>query len=329
MSAPRKAGPSNRIPGATLYRSGKVREVYEAGPDRPEQLVLIASDRLSAFDVVLPTPIPDKGRVLTQLSNFWFGRTAGIVPNHLLETDLAKLPAPFRDHAELAGRAVLVRRAERVDFECVARGYLAGSGWAEYRKDGTVAGERLPRGLEESARLDDPIFTPATKAITGHDENISRAQLAAALGRDLARQLEEVTIALYRHAHAYALGRGLILADTKFEFGLIDGQLVLIDEALTPDSSRYWDAATYRPGTAPPSYDKQFVRDFLIASGWDREPPGPALPPEVVTGTTARYRDCFEKLVGRPPDAIFDLAGAASFEPVPPDEIDDVVSGDA
>ena len=292
------------IAGASLFRHGKVREVYDAGPDQPDRLVMVASDRLSAFDVVLPTPIPDKGRVLTQLSNFWFGRTAGIVPNHLLETDLAKLPAPFRGHAELAGRAVLVRRAERVDYECVARGYLAGSGWAEYRKDGTVAGERLPRGLEESARLDEPIFTPATKAITGHDENISRAQLAAALGRDLARQLEEVTLALYRHAHAYALGQGLILADTKFEFGLIDGQLVLIDEALTPDSSRYWDAATYRPGTAPPSYDKQFVRDFLIASGWDREPPGPALPPEVVAGTTARYRDCYEKLVGRSLDAI-------------------------
>ncbi|HEY8655127.1 MAG TPA: phosphoribosylaminoimidazolesuccinocarboxamide synthase, partial [Candidatus Limnocylindria bacterium] len=199
--------PRSAISGATLFRHGKVREVYEAGPDQPAQLVLVASDRLSAFDVVLPTPIPDKGRVLTQLSNFWFGRTAGIVPNHLLETDLAKLPVPFRDHAELDGRAVLVRRAERIDYECVARGYLAGSGWAEYRKDGTVAGERLPRGLEESARLDDPIFTPATKAITGHDENISRAQLAASLGRDLARQLEDLTIALYRHAHAYALGR--------------------------------------------------------------------------------------------------------------------------
>ncbi|HEV2249717.1 MAG TPA: phosphoribosylaminoimidazolesuccinocarboxamide synthase [Candidatus Limnocylindria bacterium] len=285
------------IPNATLFRHGKVREVYAAGPDT---LVMVASDRLSAFDVVLPTPIPDKGRVLTQLSNFWFERTATIVPNHLLETDLATFPAPFRDHPELAGRAVLVRRAERIDFECVARGYLAGSGWAEYRKTGTVAGERLPPGLQESARLDDPIFTPATKALTGHDENISRAQLAAALGRDLAKQLEEVTLALFRHAHAYALGRGLILADTKFEFGLLDGKLVLIDEALTPDSSRYWDAATYRPGSAPPSYDKQFVRDFLNAHGWDHEPPGPVLPPAVVHGTTERYRECYEKLTGRP-----------------------------
>jgi phosphoribosylaminoimidazole-succinocarboxamide synthase len=284
------------IPNATLFRHGKVREVYEAGPDR---LVMVASDRLSAFDVVLPTPIPDKGRVLTQLSNFWFDRTSKIVPNHLVETDLTKFPAPFREHKELAGRSVLVRRAERVDFECVARGYLAGSGWAEYKKEGTVAGERLPRGLEESARLDDPIFTPATKAITGHDENISRAQLAAVIGRDLAKQLEDVTIALYRHAHAYALGRGLILADTKFEFGLIDGQLVLIDEALTPDSSRYWDAATYRPGSAPPSYDKQFVRDFLNAQGWDHEPPAPALPADVLRGTSERYRECYRKLTGK------------------------------
>jgi phosphoribosylaminoimidazole-succinocarboxamide synthase len=284
------------IPKATLFRHGKVREVYEAGPD---QLVMVASDRLSAFDVVLPTPIPDKGRVLTQLSNFWFGRTATIVPNHLLETDVTKFPAPFSHHDELAGRAVLVKRAERIDFECVARGYLAGSGWAEYRKSGTVAGERLPRGLEESARLDDPIFTPATKAITGHDENISRAQLAAALGRDLAKQLEDVTLALFRHAHAYALGRGLILADTKFEFGLLDGKLVLIDEALTPDSSRYWDAATYRPGSAPPSYDKQFVRDFLNAQGWDHEPPAPALPADVLRGTSERYRECYTKLTGK------------------------------
>jgi phosphoribosylaminoimidazole-succinocarboxamide synthase len=285
------------IPGATLFRHGKVREVYEAGPD---QLVMVASDRLSAFDVVLPTPIPDKGRVLTQLSNFWFGRTAKIVPNHLIETDLAKFPAPFSQHRELAGRAVLVRRAERIDYECVARGYLAGSGWAEYKKTGTVAGERLPRGLEESARLDDPNFTPATKAITGHDENISRAQLAAALGRDLAKQLEDTTLALFRHAHAYALGQGLILADTKFEFGLLDGQLVLIDEIFTPDSSRYWDAATYRPGGSPPSYDKQFVRDFLNAQGWDHEPPGPVLPADVVRGTTERYRECYRKLTGRP-----------------------------
>ena len=305
MSTP---GAAATIPGATLFRHGKVREVYEAGAGR---LVMVASDRLSAFDVVLPTPIPDKGKVLTQLSSFWFARTADLVPNHIVETDVARFPAPFRDHPELAGRAVLVKRCERINFECVARGYLSGSAWSEYRADGTVAGERLPRGLEESARLDEPMFTPATKAITGHDENISRAQLAAAIGRDLAKRLEEVTIALYRHAHAYALGRGLILADTKFEFGLDGDTLTLIDEALTPDSSRYWDSRTYRPGagagagagapeerSSPPSYDKQFVRDFLTASGWDREPPGPALPPDVVSGTTERYRECYRLLTG-------------------------------
>ena len=285
----------SEVEGATLFRHGKVREVYEAGPDR---LVLVASDRLSAFDVVLPTPIPDKGRVLTQLSSFWFGRTAKIVPNHLVETDLAKLPAPFNAHPELAGRAVLAKRAERIDFECVARGYLAGSGWAEYKKTGTVAGEKLPQGLAESARLAEPLFTPATKAASGHDENISRAQLADALGAELAKQLEDVTLALYRHAHAYALSRGLILADTKFEFGLLDGGLILIDEALTPDSSRYWDATSYRPGGAPPSFDKQFVRDYLDAQGWKHEPPGPELPADVVRGTSDRYRECYRKLTG-------------------------------
>ena len=283
------------IPGATLFRHGKVREVYAAGPDR---LVLVASDRLSAFDVVLPTPIPDKGRVLTQLSNFWFGRTTAIVPNHLLETDVAKFPPPFTGRPELVGRAVLATRAARIDFECVARGYLAGSGWAEYRNTGTVAGERLAPGLKEAARLPEPIFTPATKAATGHDENISRGELADAIGAELARKLEDLTIALYRYAHAYALSRGLILADTKFEFGTIDGELVLIDEALTPDSSRYWEAATYDVGGSPPSYDKQFVRDFLNANGWDHSPPGPALPADVVRGTSDRYRECYRKLTG-------------------------------
>ncbi|MDE3113228.1 MAG: phosphoribosylaminoimidazolesuccinocarboxamide synthase [Chloroflexota bacterium] len=286
-----------KIPGATLFRKGKVREVYEAGDGR---LVMVASDRLSAFDAVLPTPIPQKGRVLTQLSNFWFGRTANIIPNHLVETDLRRFPEPFRSRPELEGRAVLVRRCERIDIECVARGYVSGSAWSEYVKDGTVAGERLPRGLQESDRLADPIFTPATKAMTGHDENISRAQLAAVVGAELAKRLEDVTIALYRAAHAYALGKGLILADTKFEFGFDGQQLTLIDEILTPDSSRYWDAARYKPGTTPPSYDKQYVRDFLTASGWNKEPPAPALPKEVVEGTTQRYIECYERIVGKP-----------------------------
>jgi phosphoribosylaminoimidazole-succinocarboxamide synthase len=285
------------IPGARLFRRGKVRDVYEVGAD---QLLIVTSDRLSAFDVVLPTPIPERGRILTQLSNFWFARTTHIVPNHLVETDPARFPAPFAGRPELAGRTVLVKRCARVDIECVARGYLSGSAWAEYRKDGTVAQERLASGLAEADRLPEPLFTPATKALTGHDENISRGQLAALVGRELAQRLEEVTLALYRYAHAYALGKGLILADTKFEFGFDAGTLRLIDEALTPDSSRYWDAATWRPGAAPASYDKQFVRDFLARSGWNTEPPGPALPEEVVEGTRARYREAYRRLTGEP-----------------------------
>jgi phosphoribosylaminoimidazole-succinocarboxamide synthase len=283
------------VAGATLWRRGKVRDVYEAGGDR---LVIVASDRLSAFDVVLPTPIPDKGRVLTALSSFWFRRTERVVPNHLVSTKLSEFPPVFRDAPELRGRAVLVKRCERIDVECVARGYISGSAWTEYKALGTVASEPLPRGLQESARLDEPIFTPATKAMTGHDENISRAQLAALVGTDLARQLERTTLDLYRKAHAYALGRGLILADTKFEFGFYDGKLTLIDEALTPDSSRYWDSALWTPGTTPPSYDKQYVRDHLVSSGWNKEPPAPELPGDVVRGTTERYRECYAKLTG-------------------------------
>ena len=284
------------VPGARLWRRGKVRDVYEAGGDR---LVMVASDRISAFDVVFPTPIPDKGRVLTQLSNFWFERLAGIVPNHLVSGDLKDFPPAFRAVKGLRGRAALVKRCERIDVECVARGYISGSAWTEYRALGTVASEPLPAGLEESQQLSDPIFTPATKAITGHDENISRAQLVAMVGTELARQLERVSIALYRAAHAYALGRGLILADTKFEFGMSNGTVVLIDEALTPDSSRYWDAASYTSGRAPASYDKQYVRDFVVRSGWNREPPAPALPADVVAGTTERYRECFHRLTGK------------------------------
>jgi len=284
------------VPGATLFRRGKVRDVYEAGGDR---LVIVASDRLSAFDVVLPTPIPDKGRVLTELSSFWFDRTERVVPNHLVSTNIDDLPAVFREVPELDGRAVLVKRCERIDVECVARGYIAGSGWTEYKALGTVASETLPKGLEESQRLDEPIFTPATKAVTGHDVNISRAQLSSLVGSELAKQLEETTLELYRKAHAYALGRGLILADTKFEFGFYDGKLTLIDEALTPDSSRYWDAASYKPGGSPPSYDKQYVRDFLVQSGWNKEPPAPALPPDVVKGTSERYREAYKRIVGK------------------------------
>jgi phosphoribosylaminoimidazole-succinocarboxamide synthase len=287
---------ASRVPGAQLHRKGKVREVYEAGADK---LVIVASDRLSAFDVVLPTPIPDKGKVLTQLSTFWFRKTSRLVPNHLISTDLRKFPRVFREAKGLAGRAVLVNHCERIDVECVARGYISGSAWTEYKALGTVAGEHLPPQLLESEKLDRPIFTPATKAESGHDQNITRAQLAAMVGTDLARELERITLALYEFGHDYALQRGVILADTKFEFGFYDGKITLIDEALTPDSSRYWDAASYRAGSVPPSYDKQYVRDFLIASGWNKEPPGPALPEEVVRGTTQRYRECYRKLVGK------------------------------
>jgi phosphoribosylaminoimidazole-succinocarboxamide synthase len=285
----------SEVPGATLFRRGKVRDVYDAGGDR---LVIVASDRLSAYDVVLPTPIPDKGRVLTELSSFWFDRTERVVPNHLVSNNIDDMPAVFREVPELEGRAVLVKRCERIDVECVARGYISGSAWTEYKALGTVASETLPKDLQESQRLDEPIFTPATKAESGHDVNISRAQLSSLVGSELADLLETTTLELYGKAHAYALGRGLILADTKFEFGFYDGKLTLIDEALTPDSSRYWDAAAYRPGSSPASYDKQYVRDFLVKSGWNKEPPGPALPPDVVQGTSQRYRECYGKLTG-------------------------------
>ena len=286
----------SRVSGATLFRKGKVREVYEAGDD---MLVIVASDRLSAFDVVLPTPIPDKGKVLTQLSSFWFRKTEKIVPNHLVASDVRRFPKPFREAGGLGGRSVLVDRCERIDVECVARGYLAGSAWTEYKALGTVAGEALPPALLEAEQLPEPIFTPATKAASGHDQNISRAQLAGMIGTELARELERLTLELYRFAHDIASAKGLVLADTKLEFGLHDGKIKLIDELLTPDSSRYWDAATYAPGGSPPSYDKQYVRDFLLGSGWNREPPAPALPDEVVRGTTERYRECYRRLVGK------------------------------
>ena len=286
----------SRVQGAPLFRRGKVRDVYEAGGDK---LVIVASDRLSAFDVVLPTPIPDKGRVLTQLSNFWFRRTEKIVPNHLITTDLRRFPRAFRENKTLNGRAVLVAHCERIDIECVARGYISGSAWTEYKALGTVAGEKLPAALLESEQLPEPIFTPATKAESGHDQNITRAQLANLVGTDLARDLERLTLALYRFAHDEAAEKGLVLADTKFEFGFHDGKITLIDEVLTPDSSRYWDAETYKPGSAPPSYDKQYVRDFLLAAGLNKEPPAPALPEEVVRGTSERYRECYRRIVGK------------------------------
>ena len=277
-----------------LVRRGKVREMYDAGDGL---LLMVASDRVSAFDVVMAEPVPGKGAVLTALSSFWFRRTADIVPNHLV-TDRAE-ELPQRLLATVAGvpnRWLLVRRAQRIDFECVVRGYLAGSGWAEYKRLGTVAGEPLPAGLVESQKLARPIFTPATKAETGHDENISRAQLAAMIGQALADRLEAASLHLYRFAEDHARRRGLILADTKFEFGLLDDELILIDEALTPDSSRYWPADAYRPGGAQPSFDKQFLRDYLETVTWNKQPPPPPLPEAVIAGTAERYQEALRRI---------------------------------
>jgi phosphoribosylaminoimidazole-succinocarboxamide synthase len=284
------------VEGLELIHRGKVRETYRVDEDR---LLLVATDRLSAFDVVFDQPIPDKGAVLTRLSAYWFELLAPLGPTHFLSADPEQMPETART-PELEGRAMLVRRAERVDAECVVRGYLAGSGWAEYRRDGMVGGHRLPGGLSEAERLPEPIFTPSTKAEVGHDENITREQLADLVGGELARQLEERSLAAYAAGVARAEATGLILADTKFEFGWIDGELALIDEVLTPDSSRFWDVAHYAPGSSPASFDKQYVRDFVAASGWNKEPPAPALPPDVIAGTRDRYVTAFERITGKP-----------------------------
>lgn len=281
------------------FTRGKVRDVYDLG----ESLLIVATDRISAFDHVLPTPVPDKGRVLTQLSAFWFAQTQGIVANHVITTDVAQMPPAVRAHAAtLDGRAMLVCRARRLDVECVARGYLAGSGWKDYSRDGAICGVELPAGLQEGSLLAQPIFTPATKAASSHDQNIAFAAVAELVGVSLAERLSATTLALYEHARAYAAGRGLILADTKFEFGLVTGprgdEIILIDEALTPDSSRYWDAGEYARGNLV-SFDKQFVRDYLMQIKWNREPPPPALPPEVVAATRLRYLETYRRLTGK------------------------------
>jgi len=280
--------------GVRLHRRGKVRDTFDLDDGT---LLMVATDRLSAFDVVLPTPIPDRGRILTQMSRWWFARTAHIIPNHLRDDDPGSLP-PQLDWAAWADRSMRVARARRIDVECVVRGYLSGSGWKEYRDRGTLADESLPAGLEESSRLPELRFTPATKNDAGHDENISRAQLAKAVGAELAARLEAASLALYEFAADVAEGAGMLLADTKFEFGFVDGALTLIDEALTPDSSRYWEAGEYRPGRAQPSFDKQIVRDWLEASGWDKQPPGPELPAAVVERTRARYLEAARRLCG-------------------------------
>jgi phosphoribosylaminoimidazole-succinocarboxamide synthase len=281
-----------------LFSRGKVRDTYELGADR---LLMVATDRISAFDHVLPNGIPDRGKVLTQLSIFWFSQTHAFQENHLVSGMVPDLPPELRERrGDLAGRFMIVRKAKRVDFECVVRGYLAGSAWKEYQESRTLAGEDMPPGLRESERLAYPTFSPATKAESGHDENITFTQLKKELGDELATKLRDASMELYKFASTLAEGRGLILADTKFEFGLIEDDLVLIDEALTPDSSRYWEAATYQVGTSPESYDKQFVRDWLIRSGWDKESEPPRLPDDIVAQTRERYLTAYQRLVGKP-----------------------------
>ncbi len=280
-----------------LVRRGKVRDVYALDEDR---LLIVATDRVSAFDCVLPTPIQRKGEVLTALSRFWFARLAHIVPNHLLTTDVAEMPPVVRGHADaLGGRSMLVRRTEVFPVECVVRGYLSGSGWKDYQRTGEVCGHKLPVGLRESEQLSEPIFTPATKAETGHDENISEQRMADVVGRETTDYLRDVSLRIYKEASEYARTRGIIIADTKFEFGRDrDGRIILIDEVLTPDSSRFWPAGSYSPGKSQPSFDKQYVRDYLEGLAWNKQPPAPKLPPEVAEATTDRYLEAYQLLVG-------------------------------
>ena len=277
-----------------LYR-GKVRDTYDLGDGL---LLMVATDRISAFDVVLPTGIPEKGAVLCQISAFWFDKTTHIVPNHFvaLAADRQDLDLP----QDIARRAMIVKRADRIDVECIVRGYITGSAWSEYRRSGSVAGIQMPEGLREGDAFPEPLFTPSTKAEEGHDENITVAQMEDMVGKELTAQLSEASISVYAAARDYALEKGILIADTKFEFGVIDGEVSLIDEALTPDSSRFWDMDGYAPGKSQPNYDKQFVRDWLDAAGWDHEPPAPELPPDVVERTHSRYLEAFSKLTGNP-----------------------------
>ena len=283
------------LPGIRKVKSGKVREVFDLG----DRLLFVATDRISAFDCIMPNGIPRKGEVLTQISHFWFNQTESLVPNHLLAKADDPLPAPLQPFAaQLARRSMIVKKATPLTIECVVRGYLAGSGWKEYQKSQTVCGITLPAGLKESAELPEPIFTPATKAETGHDENIPFEVAAKLVGADIAARARDLSLRIYHFARDYARKRGIIIADTKFEFGLFEGQLVLIDEVLTPDSSRFWPADQYAPGKGQPSFDKQFVRDYLETLAWDKTPPAPALPPLIVSRTQAKYLEAYERLTG-------------------------------
>jgi len=284
------------FPEMNLVRQGKVRDIYDLG----DALLMVATDRLSAFDVVMPNPIPGKGAVLTQMSKFWFAMMGSLIPNHLITADAEAFPEVCRPCLDiLRDRAMLVHKAEPLPVECIVRGYISGSGWKSYTESGDVCGIRLPEGLTESDRLPEPLFTPSTKAEAGaHDENISFEQTVNMLGEDLAARLRDVSIAIYKKAVEYAEARGIIIADTKFEFGMIRGQLTLIDEILTPDSSRFWPQDLYRPGGAQQSFDKQYVRDYLLSLGWDKAPPAPELPAEVIEGTRTKYEEALRKLTG-------------------------------
>jgi phosphoribosylaminoimidazole-succinocarboxamide synthase len=285
------------LPGFKKLRSGKVREIFDLG----DRLLFVATDRISAFDCIMPNGIPRKGEVLTQISYFWFGQTESFQPNHLISRAGEPLPANLKPFdGQLEGRSMIVKKAKPLAIECVVRGYLAGSGWKEYRANQTVCGIKLPAGLKESSELPEPIFAPATKAETGHDENISFEQAASIVGNKIAEQARSASLRIYNTARDYACKRGIIIADTKFEFGLLNDELILIDEVLTPDSSRFWPADQYQPGKGQPSFDKQFVRDYLETLDWDKTPPAPALPADVVAKSQAKYLEAYERLTGKP-----------------------------
>jgi phosphoribosylaminoimidazole-succinocarboxamide synthase len=275
--------------------TGKVRDIYDAGDHR---LLIVTSDRISAFDVVMDEPIPDKGRVLTAISRFWFDELSDVAPHHLLSTDLADLPSSAQDPS-LAGRVMLVRRAEMLPLECIVRGYLTGSAWKEYQKTGTMHGERLPEGLQESAKLPEPVFTPSTKAEEGHDLNISLSEAVDLVGAEVAGKVRSIALELYQRGASLAAEQGIIIADTKFEFGVVDGEIVVADEVLTPDSSRFWPADEWQLGSTPPSFDKQPLRDYLETLDWDKQPPPPSLPDEVVASSSARYIEAYERITGK------------------------------